>query len=116
MSGGATDVMRFCYAAILPFILFLPAAEALAETVNTRILNPAVELLPDESAANLRGGLVLRACRLRGRPDLRLGPIDRWRFGTVVRHQFGSATWRITRILLPRGPNVLGRQAGQGTS
>ena len=34
--------MRFCYAAILPFILFLPAAEALAETVNTRILNRAV--------------------------------------------------------------------------
>jgi hypothetical protein len=49
MSGGATDVMRFCYAAILPFILFLPAAEALAETVNTRILNRAFELLPDES-------------------------------------------------------------------
>ena len=52
MSGGATDVMRFCYAAILPFILFLPAAEALAETVNTRILNRAVELLPDESHWN----------------------------------------------------------------
>ncbi len=45
-------MMRFHYAAIMPFILFLPAAEAQPETVNTRILNRAVELLPDESHWN----------------------------------------------------------------
>jgi hypothetical protein len=53
MNGwGANEAMRICYAAIMPFILFLPVADALAETVNTRILNRAAELLPDESHWN----------------------------------------------------------------
>ena len=52
MNTGAPDAMRFCYATIILFILFLPVAEAPAQTVDTRILNRAAELLADESHWN----------------------------------------------------------------
>jgi hypothetical protein len=45
-------MMRFSCAAILLFVLLLPAADAPAESINTRILTRAAKLLANETHWN----------------------------------------------------------------